>query len=211
MTRPLRLGKDPLGRLESTADEPRSASGSGGGALDRILADPGDSPAATGPQRLSQAGSAGRESDAVARTLEFLRDMIDGSETALPCPPCITVDTESDLTDLPMRQAYLLGHSLRLILEMGKDAPRSGPAAAPLRIHLHSRLSGRLELSVTDGGDFFPGSLSLFEGPHPDVRELADFVSRRGGSVLVTRGQATQVSVVVWGRQAATSPICAAE
>jgi hypothetical protein len=197
--------------LESSANDQRSPSGPGGRALDRILADPGDSPAASGPQRPSQAGSAGRESDAVARTLEFLHDMIDGSETTLPSPPCITVDTESDLTDLTMRQAYLLGHALRLILEMGKDAPRSGPAAAPLRIHLHSRLSGRLELSVTDGGDFFPGSLSLFEGTHPDVQELADFVSRRGGSVLVTRGRAVQVSVVVWGRQTATSPICATE
>ncbi|NDY58253.1 hypothetical protein G3N56_16085 [Desulfovibrio sulfodismutans] len=211
MTRPLRLGKDPLGRLDSPADGHLSAPGPGGSALDRILADSGNPSAAPEPQCPPQSGSAGRESDAVARTLEFLQDMIDGSETTLPCPPCITVDTESDLTDLPMRQAYLLGHALRLILEMGKDAPRSGPAATPLRIHLHSRLSGRLELSVTDGGDFFPANLSLFEGPHPDVRELADFVSRRGGSVLVTRGRATQVSVVVWGRQAATSTICAAE
>jgi|GEM_PF-2036252 len=211
MTRPLRLGKDPLGRLESTANDQRSASDPGGGALDSILADPGDSPAAPGPQCPPQAGSAGRESDAVARTLEFLQDMIDGSETTLPAPPCITVDTESDLTDLPMRQAYLLGHALRLILEMGKDAPRSGPDAAPLRIHLHSRLSGRMELSVTDSGEFFPDGLRLFEEPHPDMRELAEFVSRRGGSVLATRGRATQVSVVVWGRQAATSPICAAE
>jgi len=211
MTRPLRLGKDPLGRLESTANDQRFASGPGGSALDRILAAPGDSPPAPGAQRPLPAESAGRESDAVARTLEFLHDMIDGSETTLPCPPGISVDTESDLTDLPMRQAYLLGHALRLILEMGRDAPRPGPAAVPLRIHLHSRLSGRMELSVTDGGDFFPGGLNLFEGPHPDVRELADFVSRRGGSVLVTRGRATQVSVVVWGRQAATSPICATE
>jgi len=204
MTKPLRLGNDPLGRLESTADGHRPASGSGGNALDRILSAPGEAPAAQVPVRR-------REPDALARTVQFIDDIIDGLDTALPRRPRITVDAESELADLPMRQAYLLGHALRLILGLGEDAPRSGPHALPLHIHLHSRLSGRLELSVTDDGAFFPGSFRLFEEPHPDVRELTDFVSRRGGSVLVARSRATQVSVVVWSPQAAASPLCAAE
>lgn len=198
MTKPLRLGNDPLGRLESPAGGHRPASGPGGGALDRILSAP---PA---PARW-------REPDALTRTLQFIDDIIDGLDTALPCRPRITVDAESELADLPMRQAYLLGHALRLILGLGEDAPRSGPHALPLHIHLHSRLSGRLEPSVTDDGAFFPGSLRLFEEPHPDIRELADFVSRRGGSVLVTRGQAIQVSVVVWSPQTPPPPRYAAE
>lgn len=202
MTRSLRLGNDPLGRRAAAANDV------GGRTLDNILADPGEAPSA--PSGKNPVVTAGREPDALARTLEFFNDIIDGLDTALPCRPRIAVDAESELADLPMRQAYLLGHALRLILGMGEGGPRSG-LAAPLRIRLHSRLSGRLELSVTDDGAFFPASLRLFETPHPDARELADFVSRRGGSVLVTRGQAIQVSVVVWSPQTPPPPRYAAE
>jgi hypothetical protein len=202
MTRSLRLGNDPLGRRAATANDP------GGRTLDNILADPGEAPSA--PSEITPVVTAGREPDALARTLEFFNDIINGLDTALPCRPRITVDAESELADLPMRQSYLLGHALRLILGMGEGGPRAG-SAAPLRIQLHSRLSGRLELSVTDDGGFFPASLRLFEAPHPDIQELADFVSRRGGSVLVTRGRATQISVVVWSPQATASPLCAAQ
>lgn len=202
MTKALRLGTDPLGRMgvpeasrpgpDTLADDP----------LERILSDSGPRPQAPP----APAGTAVRDTDAAARGLDFLNDMIDGADIPLRRRPLVTVDMDSDLAELSMRDAYLLGHALRLILDMGRESPEPDHGGAPLRVHLSGRLSGRLELSVTDDGNFFPGDLGVVAPSTPEVRELTDFVSRRGGSVLLARYRATRVSVVVWGRQGAVSP-----
>jgi hypothetical protein len=151
----------------------------------------------------SGAGRHRRDSDTASRSLEFLEDMIDGAELPMRLRPTISVDMDSDLTEMPMRDAYLLGHALRLILDIGREA---SPSEAVLHVSLKGRLSGRLELSVTDAGDFFPRDMGIVAPTDPQSRELVDFVIRRGGSVFAVRSRATQVSVVVFGRQEELRP-----
>lgn len=202
MTKSLRLGADPLGRLGSSGTDRARPDAPADDPLERILSHPGPRPDAPP----APAGTTGREPDAAARGLEFLNDMIDGADIPLRRRPLVTVDMDSDLAELSMRDAYLLGHALRLILDMGRESPGPGPSGVPLRVRLAGRLSGRLELSVTDDGSFFPGDLGVVAPSSPEARELTDFVSRRGGSVLLARNRATRVSVVVWSRQGAVPP-----
>ena len=202
MTKSLRLGADPLGRLGSPEPTRVRPDAPDDDPLERILSRPASRPDTPPPPT----GTAGREPDAAARGLDFINDMIDGADIPLRRRPLVTVDMDSDLAELGMRDAYLLGHALRLILDMGEESPGPEQTAAPLRVRLSGRLSGRLELSVTDGGDFFPGDLGVVAPSCPEARELTDFVSRRGGSVLLTRSRATRVAVVVWSRQGAVPP-----
>jgi hypothetical protein len=203
MTTSLRLGKDPLGGLNPSDDAPAKSPAVGDDPLSGLFGDPASTSAPLAPETPSGAGRHRRDSDTASRSLEFLEDMIDGAELPMRLRPTISVDMDSDLTEMPMRDAYLLGHALRLILDIGREA---SPSEAVLHVSLKGRLSGRLELSVTDAGDFFPRDMGIVAPTDPQSRELVDFVIRRGGSVFAVRSRATQVSVVVFGRQEELRP-----
>ncbi len=207
MPRDLRLGTDPLGGIAESAAGDRASPGPGGvEALDRILSVPAAAPACPAPPSRDHAGPAAGEPDACARAREFLDGLIDDAEVTLSRRPDLSVEMEGELADLSMQDAYLVGHALKILLGLGAGPSGKTRSDAALGIRLTSRLSGRVELSVTDDGTFFPEDMRIRDPADQDVRELVSFVTGRGGSLLVTRLVATRVAVVIWGRAAAGPP-----
>ncbi len=149
---------------------------------------------------LRASGPVRPDPDACERARAFLEDLVDSADVILSRRPDMTVEMESDLTDLSMQNAYLVGHALKILLGLRAGSSGKTRSGAALRIRLKSRLSGRVELSVTDDGTFFPGDMRILDSPHRDLRELAAFVTGRGGSLLVSRLEATEVAVVIWNR-----------
>jgi hypothetical protein len=149
---------------------------------------------------LQASGSARPDPDACERARAFLEDLVDSADVLLSRRPDLAVEMESDLTDLSMQNAYLVGHALKILLGLGAGSSGKRRSDAALRIRLKSRLSGRVELSVTDDGTFFPADMGVANAADRDMRELVAFVTGRGGSVLVTRLAAPEVAVVGWNR-----------
>ncbi len=200
MSRDLRLGKDPLGDLAESLAGERPVGRGGADALDRIISR--TAPPVPNPPEPFQGDSAaaGRDPDACERARAFLEDLVDSADVVLSRRPDLAVEMESDLTDLSMQSAYLVGHALKILLGLGAGSSGKARSGAALRIRLKSRLSGRVELSVTDDGTFFPSDMGVADAADRDLRELVAFVTGRGGSVLVTRLVATEVAVVLWNR-----------
>ncbi|NMC48919.1 MAG: hypothetical protein GYA47_05740 [Desulfovibrio sp.] len=149
---------------------------------------------------LRASGPTRPDPDACERARAFLEDLVDSADVILSRRPDLTVEMESDLTDLSMQNAYLVGHALKILLGLGVGSSGKTRSDAVLRIRLKCRLSGRVELSVTDDGTYFPTDMGVASAADRDLRELVAFVTGRGGSVLVTRLVAAEVAVVIWNR-----------